>query len=1311
MNDPVIGPEICLEQSDTIEPLGLSELSPEEQELFTNNVNSPLKAPNQGATREGQHRDISGARKMSSSQGAGGGGTLASPIGTRPFGRRRDTSESFPFPRDSIASPSTSKFGREEQATGPPHTLMRRRTDLKDLSTDRSSGESNREEEEEEASSAPFGLHRRISTGPLSAGIGAPPPPWSSGGLGNFGSANTSQSTQKRPGGLNRSESRFKNIMNRESVDSSGEAVLDKLRPGLGTLSEDETRRHDSEQLGGDYGRRPGDDMEGVPGTGRPVGSAALGGAHDETSPEQQRLPNLGPSPSHLISDPNAANMLGGGGENSFLDSRHTFAQRPQRGDEPSSPTFTNPYQSPERNLSNLNDYDEEDLDVTNLLPGLGGLRGDINSTGLPTGVGMRGNAPFESQGFERTQGFPSASQRAFSGLGGLGTLPALGTPGQWPTTLGTGTPSRERGFPGFGDISGPNEEMAAQAFPGLGGLGPYGMEPGPHDANRGFGGSRLGSLFPSAMQDHPRATESMPMRDRTSEGYDPFAPRTAGSGSLQSLQRDLESPFATGPVRFSDSTGRDDKISDSAADNHASLHQQYSPGPLNQPASSHANVDQARRRSSADQDQGQAQSSQPPAAQQKTMVMPDRIRWIYRDPQGNTQGPWSGLEMHDWYRAGFFSPELLVKKVEDPDYEPLAQLIRRIGNSREPFLVPQIGIPGPPSTSGSWPTQPTATAAAPPVTTNAPSAQPPFASSFPSFGTTLTAEQQNALERRKQEEQYLMARQKEHLAQQQVLTRQRQVPGPGSHVTHNTNQQQPLHHHSSAHSLQSQPSYGSMTTPAYQGVSVAGNSRQGPGPFEAGYRGAAGAIGSNLEGVHVTKGEDGSRMMNQLGLGHPGPATQEALRQMQEKHGLTAHDLDDERIADMIAVRARLEQEAAEADKAMFESHQDLSAGQQRLQQFHELQDERGEQDHLQEHFTEGHHFSDELTSHEDADTTFAKPETPVHAHEPREHKLTLTEQVQKAASAKQSPAVSATQSPWTSKVDRPIAESHPSSQTSSPLPAPAARRSGRQSVADALAAESSKPVSPAVETPGTSVAPWARDATETATKQPSLKEIQEAEAQRAAKREEEQLALRRAALERELTTQPTAPAPGLPSSSNWASGESVTSPTLAGPSAWAKATAKTVASSSSKKSLSQIQKEEEALAKKRRAAAAVTAVSHGNPASATASTAQAVSAGKRYADLASKVAGPAPNTGNAWTTVGAGGKPKTPAAVATPATLQRAATGNVAPIPAAAPVKRPAGPNRINSSSAVSTAQDEFKKWAVGELRPDLNKGMNRK
>ena len=45
---------------------------------------------------------------------------------------------------------------------------------------------------------------------------------------------------------------------------------------------------------------------------------------------------------------------------------------------------------------------------------------------------------------------------------------------------------------------------------------------------------------------------------------------------------------------------------------------------------------------------------------------------------------------MHDWFKAGFFGPDMLFKRVKDAEFEPLGQLVRRIGNSREPFLVPQ---------------------------------------------------------------------------------------------------------------------------------------------------------------------------------------------------------------------------------------------------------------------------------------------------------------------------------------------------------------------------------------------------------------------------------------------------------------------------------------------------------------------------------------------------------------------------------------------------------------------------------------------
>ena len=79
---------------------------------------------------------------------------------------------------------------------------------------------------------------------------------------------------------------------------------------------------------------------------------------------------------------------------------------------------------------------------------------------------------------------------------------------------------------------------------------------------------------------------------------------------------------------------------------------------------------------------------------QRRQMLTPDQMRWLYRDAHGYVQGHWSGLEMHDWYKAGFFSPELPVMQYGEDDFEPLAQLIKRIGNSREPFLVPQLGIP-----------------------------------------------------------------------------------------------------------------------------------------------------------------------------------------------------------------------------------------------------------------------------------------------------------------------------------------------------------------------------------------------------------------------------------------------------------------------------------------------------------------------------------------------------------------------------------------------------------------------------------------
>ncbi|KAI1319922.1 hypothetical protein EDD11_002597 [Mortierella claussenii] len=84
-----------------------------------------------------------------------------------------------------------------------------------------------------------------------------------------------------------------------------------------------------------------------------------------------------------------------------------------------------------------------------------------------------------------------------------------------------------------------------------------------------------------------------------------------------------------------------------------------------------------------------------------------DLSKWLYRDPSGSIQGPFSSQEMHEWYKGGFFSPELLVKREQDPTFEPLGSLIRRIGSEDKPFLLAGI-IRSEQSAQSSTPLRPT---------------------------------------------------------------------------------------------------------------------------------------------------------------------------------------------------------------------------------------------------------------------------------------------------------------------------------------------------------------------------------------------------------------------------------------------------------------------------------------------------------------------------------------------------------------------------------------------------------------------------
>jgi PERQ amino acid-rich with GYF domain-containing protein len=830
-------------------------------------VNSPIKASTDQAGRPA-NRKISG--------NTAGNNAFASPGIARNTNRRRAPSESYPFPT------SGENGGEEVSGNG---SLLRRKTELK---------EDIPEHVTEVAtptglnSSSGFGSIKRNPFGPLSAGLNGPASPWGSNtqaaaspmgafsrGVG-FGIAPGGSSTNRPGFGSTRGESRFRDLM-KASVEDEPSSLRSKPSMGSFGVSEEPASRRQTPGFPDDGSDRP---ISRATQANSAFGSAALGGLHDES-------PDMRP----------AGQYQGG------LQRGHEYDQGIGTGD--GSPTYTNPYQSPPRQSNSIRDLAEDD--DMNVLPGLGGFNKAQEGSGnfdIQPDRGQ-GSFPYDPRHFERAdqgnRGFPGIPGLAGVG-GGLGGLPGLGTSGPWSNTgLPLTTPGRER--PPFADAFGDTNMRTPGAFGSpsvgtgntFGGIGAFGYG-GTGTIGRG---SKLGSLYSGNTQD--------PMTN-SREG-DMFEQEDQLNG-LGGVRRDADSPFRGARGKFDEFFSAVDQAGDKNGQP-----QTYSPASAMQTPSLHQ-PGVGQRAPSID---SSSSTNQLPTAQQKTMVMPDRARWVYKDPQGNTQGPWTGLEMHEWYRAGFFSPELLVKKAEDADYEPLAQLIRRIGNSREPFLVPQIGVPGPAAgpAAVAWLSQGQSGQQA----SSASAAQPPFAGSFPSFGTTLTADQQNALERRKQEEQYLMHQQKEHLAYQQSLQRQSQMQGQ-----HGQGRQQ-LAHQQSMQSLHSQPSYGSMASPStFQAHPV-------PGAYDSFSR-AAGANSDNLG--HIRE-EDTPGMYDASRQERYGQAPIGSQHSQEEASN-------DHRIATMLADRARLAHEQAEQDDS---SHEAQPLTNERLDEFLEL---RRQEDNFQD-------------------------------------------------------------------------------------------------------------------------------------------------------------------------------------------------------------------------------------------------------------------------------------------------------------------------------------------------------------------------
>jgi hypothetical protein len=63
---------------------------------------------------------------------------------------------------------------------------------------------------------------------------------------------------------------------------------------------------------------------------------------------------------------------------------------------------------------------------------------------------------------------------------------------------------------------------------------------------------------------------------------------------------------------------------------------------------------------------------------------------WLYKDPQGEIQGPFSDHEMHEWFEAGYFTPSLLVKRGYQAHFVELRSLLKE--SDQSPFLPSSLG-------------------------------------------------------------------------------------------------------------------------------------------------------------------------------------------------------------------------------------------------------------------------------------------------------------------------------------------------------------------------------------------------------------------------------------------------------------------------------------------------------------------------------------------------------------------------------------------------------------------------------------------
>ncbi|KAL5596385.1 hypothetical protein BROUX41_006682 [Berkeleyomyces rouxiae] len=1348
-------PDMCwMSSQPDFKPLGLQDLSAEEKEAFTNDVNSPLKLmPSNANNNNGpnankdMHSHAQGTglngRKISTTHsgnnqssnnfglGVGHSSGLASPTSassTRPPARRRESADQY----GSLNSPQTSRFSRDDNSSWLGN--RNKMSELRESSTLEGDDDADNIPVPQSARDPPKGgffgtvggSSKALATATgngafvIGAGNSTSASGWPStasgqntpsmGAFGNFALPGTSLvgtigGNKPAPVSGGTRESRLAHLI---------PAKENETPAAPNAVSKTATDGSEGNVEQGRSWRRPRTDTDPFSDSGR-MGAGLLGGSREDSPPLSSRPANL-PFETPVKANGGIGGVVGDLGM-SGLNLGHSGHE--DQGQDQFSPSVTNPYRSPaggDRDrigpeAHELLQHRQEEAHGSGNIVMDRQMGGIIGSTGLDQGSGgFNGPRPFGANpifdGSDRSQ-TSSAGPKAYTGLGAIG-----GWPGS-STVPNVGTPDRERGgFSGaFGSSIFPaiGGEIQTTGFgsgvfgPGAGGPGAIGT---PSVGRR----SKLEALFPPSMQSQmqPSDHEEPDMRQGN------LGP--IGRGGFPAIGRDTDSPMRTSARGFDELFAPPGPSSGP----HPLYGSHEIPGPGAGPV---PNVAQGTTQASGFggiQSTGSERQGTSSTGPSRQMVMPDRMRWVYLDPQGQVQGPFTGLEMNDWYKANFFSPDLSVKRVEDPEFEPLGSLIRRIGNSREPFLVPQIGIPhGPPTQSSPFGQTPTG------------GVVPPLSSVIPAYGRTLTAEEQNNLERRKQEEQFVAAQQRDYMMRQQAMAPKfpygSAVSVPG------------LQHHSSAHSLHSQPSFGTMG-PMSAGVHQ---------PIAAGFpqffdghlgpalpQGIAGSREGDVAGINELDRSIGGAFVGHTGA-NAGPtgygtASGNELGGPYNNLGTSnsAVELEGSGLRGSLPATENLVQ--------------DSEGFKERIQEFERLRQDIDDDQRQEQSLDEALYAQGNEERREDLQTLSA-PQSPVSESNEQNKAETTTE----TSAPSKSDNIAATPTALIdgqgsasnpASTDYPSADHEPENDQESKFKS--------QEVDYIQYAESSEsgpqdldlpmpfPPPPGAVSPGLSsptltqpppLAPWAREANESR-KGPSLKEIQEAEAAKAAKADQAAAAARRAALEQEVAdTRERERAmasmqTGLPTTSTW--GQASASPAATVSSAWTRPATRSGSATGTpaqkQKTLAEIQREEELRkAKAAKESALLTSVV-GSTGSVSTST------GKRYADLASKgssstiatgsviagsgtaiasstpLASGSPSSGpmiGGWATVGAGGRVKTSSASTAAGSSRAISTPTAKPISAKPTILSKVSTSAVKSDAVA--AQDEFNKWMMRELR----------